>query len=210
MPEVLRPGAPAAGGAADVSFAELPATAAWRHLGAREGFESVFLATAGPGLRLDGCTAAVDEGRAWAVRYVITLDGRWCTRTARVWARSPAGEHEVRLDADGSGRWRVDGVPAPRLDGCLDVDLESSSCTNTMPVHRLRLGVGQRAEAPAAYVRALDLHVERLEQRYSRVDDDGPQPRYDYRAPAFGVECRLVYDRSGLVLDYPGLAIRVL
>jgi hypothetical protein len=119
------------------------------------------------------------------------------------------GEHEVRLDTDASGHWRIDGVAAPHLDGCLDVDLESSACTNTLPVHRLRLGVGQRAESPAAYVRAPHLDVERLEQQYVRVDDNGTQ-RYDYAAPAFDVECRLVYDDSGLVVDYPGIAARVL
>ena len=37
-----------------------------------------------------------------------------------------------------------------KLDGCIDVDLKSSCCTNTIPVHRLQLGVGQSADAPAA------------------------------------------------------------
>jgi hypothetical protein len=36
----------------------------------------------------------------------------------------------VTLRADGDGSWVVDGRPAPQLDGCLDVDLESSSMTN--------------------------------------------------------------------------------
>jgi hypothetical protein len=116
----------------------------------------------------------------------------------------------VRLEADDSGRWRVDGVAAPHLDGCLDVDLESSSCTNTLPIHRLRLAVGQEAEAPAAYVRALGLEVERLEQRYARIEDDGTRQRFDYTAPVFDYEGRLVYDAAGLVLDYPGIAVRVL
>jgi len=32
--------------------------------------------------------------------------------------------------------------------------------------------------------------------------------RYDYAAPVFDFACRLLYDESGLVLDYPGIAIR--
>jgi hypothetical protein len=32
--------------------------------------------------------------------------------------------------------------------------------------------------------------------------------RYRYAAPAFGFTCTLVYDESGLVLDYPGIAVR--
>jgi uncharacterized protein len=102
----------------------------------------------------------------------------------------------------------VDGVPAPALRGCRDVDLESSSFTNALPVHRLRLEVGRAAEAPAVYVRALDLTVERLEQRYARIADEGSRERYEYAAPRFEYAGRLAYDAAGLLLDYPGIAER--
>jgi hypothetical protein len=80
--------------------------------------------------------------------------------------------------------------------------------TNTLPVHRLGLAVGAQAEAPAAYVRAGDLSAGRLEQSYQRMAGDGGRMQYDYGAPAFGFTARLVYDSSGLVLDYPGIARR--
>jgi uncharacterized protein len=115
----------------------------------------------------------------------------------------------VRLEGDGSGGWRVDGKPARELDGCLDVDLEASAFTNALPVHRLRLDVGQAAEAPAAYVRAVDLRVLRLEQRYARLEDEGGHSRYDYVSPDHDFTCVLVYDEFGLVVDYPGIAVRV-
>ena len=188
---------------------ELPASAAWRHQEAREGFESVFFSADGSGYRLDGHTAAVEDGVAWAVRYAITLDERWITRAARVEGQSPSGERSIRLDADGAGRWEVDGSPMPALDGCLDLDLESSACTNTLPMRRLGLGVGQSADAPAAYVRAVDLRVEALAQTYRRLADDRERERYEYRALRFEFECLLVYDEFGLVLDYPGIATRV-
>lgn len=193
-----------------MTFAGLPPSAAWRHRDARHGFETVFFATDGPTHRIEGHTTAVEEGNAWAVRYTITLDELWHTRWARIWGRAATGERLVRLDSDGSGHWQVDGSAVPSLDGCLDVDLESSACTNTLVVRRLQLGVGARAEAPAAYVRALDLTVERLEQQYVRVADEANHQCYDYRSPAFDFECRLVYDESGLVLEYPGIATRVL
>jgi uncharacterized protein len=59
-------------------------------------------------------------------------------------------------------------------------------------------------------VRALDLSVERLEQTYARLEDDAGRRRYDYASPAFGYRAELVYDQFGLVLDYPGIAARVL
>jgi hypothetical protein len=188
----------------------LPASAAWRHEVARAGFESVFLAERGADRMLVGHTAAVEGDDAWAVHYEIVVDDAWRTRSARVAGWTEAGRQDVAIDGDGAGRWRVNGVAAPELDGCLDIDLESSACTNTLPVHRLELAVGQTASAPAAYVRALDLGVERLEQHYARVDDDRDQPRYDYSAPVLAFHARLVYDTYGLVVEYPGIARRVL
>jgi hypothetical protein len=185
-----------------------PGFAAWRHHEARDGFEVVFLGMHDDGYRVEGATSAVEEGEAWVVQYVIRLASDWTTRSAQVEGRSARGWHELRLNADGSGRWRINGAAAPHLDGCLDVDLESSAFTNALPVHRLGLELGQHAQAPAAYVRALDLTVERLEQGYRRLDDAADRQRYHYRAPAFAYECQLSYDDYGLVLDYPGIAVR--
>ena len=80
--------------------------------------------------------------------------------------------------------------------------------TNAVPVHRMNLRVGEAADAPAAYVRALGLTAERLEQVYVRIADQGARQRYEYTAPAFGFTSRLSYDDSGLVVDYPGIAVR--
>lgn len=186
----------------------LPPYAAWRHVEAREGFEVVFLASGGGGVRVEGHATAVEEGEPFAVRYTIELDHRWLTRSARIAGRSVRGERTVALTSDGDGQWRVDGAPAAHLAGCLDVDLEASSLTNAFPVHRLNLDPGAAADAPAAYVRALDLRVDRLEQRYARIDGGTGAERYDYSAPAFAFHCELAYDEAGLVLDYPGIAVR--
>jgi uncharacterized protein len=186
----------------------LPPYAAWRHRDAREGFEVAFFDAGDGGLRVEGHTAAVEDGEPFAVRYAIELDDGWRTRSARVWSRSSRGSSSVLLEADCRGSWLVDGRAAPRLEGCLDVDLESSALTNAFPVGRLRLAPGDAADAPAAWVRALGLDVERLEQRYERIDDGTGPERYDYIAPTFDFRSELVYDELGLVIDYPGIATR--
>ena len=169
----------------------------------------MFLDPDASGRRLEGATTAVEADTAWAIRYEIRLDGDWLTRSARVVGRSAsAPRRELTLESDGAGRWRIDGQPAPHLDGCLDVDLESSALTNAFPVHRLGLQVAQEASAPAAYVRAFGLSVERLEQHYRRLENDGTRQRYGYAAPALDFACELLYDEAGLLLDYPGLATR--
>jgi hypothetical protein len=188
----------------------LPKSAAWRHLDSREGFETTFFASHGPDTTIEGHTAAVEDAAAWAVRYAITVDGTWHAREATIVGQVADGVREVLLRSTGEGRWEVNGRRRPELDGCLDVDLESSACTNTLPVHRLGLDIGDRARAPAAYVRASDLAVTRLEQEYRRIDNDGQMHRYWYSAPAFDFECELVFDASGLTFAYPGIACRVL
>ena len=192
-----------------MQFRDPPQAASWQHLGARSGFEVVYFNPIDDGWRIHGCTTAVEDGRAWIVNYMLELDHAWGTRVARVSGRSDAGHRTTSLTVDSAGRWQIDGLPARHLDGCRDVDLESSAMTNALPVHRLRLAVGARADAPAAYVRAADLTVERLDQTYERVTDEAGRQRYDYAAPVFDFDCRLVYDGSGLVLDYPGIAVRV-
>ena len=160
------------------------------------------------GVRIEGTTAAAEDGEAWVVSYLVELDAAWATRSARITARTGTGSREAFLETDGAGHWRVDGRAAPQLDGCMDVDLESSAMTNALPVHRLNLRAGETADAPAAYVRALDLSVERLEQVYRRAADQDGRQQYEYSAPAFGFTALLRYDDSGLVTDYPGIAVR--
>jgi hypothetical protein len=50
--------------------------------------------------------------------------------------------------------------------------------------------------------------VQRLEQRYLRLPDAAGRQRYRYTSPQFDFECELAYDRSGLVIEYPGIAVR--
>jgi len=80
--------------------------------------------------------------------------------------------------------------------------------TDALPVHRLDLEIGGRSAAPAAYVRADHLGVERLEQEYIRTGSEQPQQQYNYAAPAFDFTSQLVYDEYGLVVRYPGIAVR--
>ena len=187
-------------GIAGHALAPLPAAAAWQHVDARSGFEVLFTA---PGV-LDGHTTAVEAGEIWAISYRIELDPAWRTIRADVIGRSPSGTRTIRLERLPGDRWTVDGTPRPDLDGCRDVDLESSAVTNTLPIHRSEFPPGRPVPCPAAYVRA-DLSVERLEQTYTARAEH----RFDYDSPAFGFAAELHYDEAGLIVDYPGIARRV-
>jgi hypothetical protein len=158
----------------------------------------------------EGHTAAVEEDDPFSVRYRITVDRQWRTRSARVWTWTGMGVTQSWLFHDGAGRWTVNGRRAPHLDHCLDVDIEASACTNAFPAHRFTPDVDLTCDAPAAYVRVSG-SVERLEQTYRpRAPDKAGGQGFDYAAPQFEFACRLDYDRSGLVIEYPGIATREL
>ncbi len=178
---------------------QLPRFAAWRFVDSVEGFEVVYSA---PG-ELRGHTSAVEDGKPYAVHYGIRFDEGWRTREAVISADTVAGALEVKLASDGAGGWTVNDHPRPDLDGLVDIDLEASACTNTFPVHRLHLPPGETVRAPAVYVQAIDLTVRRLHQTYRRLDAN----RFHYRSEG-GFEAVLRYDDSGLIVDYPGIAVR--
>jgi len=181
-------------------LAPLPPFAAWRFVDAVDGFEVVFF----EGRLLRGYTSAIEDGRPYAVRYRISLDEHWRTREVHVSSDSVEGRRSTVLVADGHGHWTVDGVEAPHLYGLLDVDLEASACTNTLPIHRLALPDGKAVPASAVYVRALGLSVTRLDQAYRRVGSR----RFDYSSDGGAFRAVLEYDAAGLIIDYPGIAVR--
>jgi hypothetical protein len=188
---------------------DLPPTAAWRFEDARLGFEVLFLHHQPAGYLFKGHSTAVEGDVVWSVRYSIRLDSSWATRQVHVIGESGHGMTEVRLERPPACGWRVNGRSVPQLARCVDVDLEASAFTNTFPIHRLGLAVGQSADVPAAWVRAHGLDVELLEQSYVRLEDKIHKRQYDYFAPSFDFSAKLAYDQFGLILDYPGLAVRV-
>ncbi len=190
-------------------FSAWPSFAAWEHQGARRGFEVAFLRAGPEGLQVVGHTSAVEDDVAWSIRYRLELDADERCRRASIEVDAASGTARRELESDGAGRWTVDGSHVAALDGLLDLDLACSVLTNAFAVRRLALDVDQAADAPAVYVCAPDLHVDRIEQRYGRLADDGDVLRFTYDAPSLDVHITTRHDGAGLVLDYPGLAIRV-
>jgi uncharacterized protein len=182
----------------------LPAAASWVHDGVRSGFEVLF-AEAG---RLRGRTSAREGDAIWYVGYEIAVGADWSTGSVHAVNSTMSGDREVALTRSPDDRWTVNGVARPDLDGCRDVDFESSAVTNTLPVHRLPFVPGTTLDVPAAFVQADDLSVVRLEQRYTLTSSDERGHVFHYESATFDFECELTFDASGLVLDYPGIATR--
>jgi hypothetical protein len=147
------------------------------------------------GARLSGLILQAHQDVPYVARYSIEVDEAWRTRVVEVDVESE-GEHRIALATDGAGHWSRDGDRLAALDGCLDVDLEWSPSTNTLPIRRLGLALGESKAVTVAWVRFPSLELQRLDQSYERVE----QRRYRYRSGRFTAD--LAVDEDGIVLQY--------
>src|SRR2546426_8162380 len=147
------------------------------------------------GFDFSGLILQVHEEAPYVVRYHIQVDAGWRTRNVEVELEG-GGQPRLSLTADGEGNWRRDGQPLEPVAGCIDIDLEWSPSTNTLPIRRLGLAPGETKSLAAAWVRFPSLEVERLEQSYERLADG----RYRYRSGRFTAD--LAADDDGMVLQY--------
>ena len=142
----------------------------------------------------------------FAGRYRMILDGAW--RTRKVSVEIFGSSKRLVLVGDGLGSWCDEaGGALPELANAIDPDLSITPFTNTLPIRRLGLEVGQSRDICTAWFSLPDLAVHRDPQRYTCLEA-GRKWRYESRDSNFSRD--LEVDPHGLVVTYPGLFRRVL
>lgn len=168
------------------------------------GLEHV-LVTAG---KADSSLVAVDEdGVPFRLTYRLRWDDRGLLRRAEMKTRKGAQVRSLSLRVDDAGRWTGrHGEPLDHLDGCVDIDIWPTPMTNSFPIWRSRLRIGERREFRMAWVSAPDLVVQAKAQAYTRLEDR----LYRFESlDGTGFTARLPVDEEGFVLHYPELFRRV-
>jgi hypothetical protein len=172
------------------------------------------------GLRAVGTQMGADPA-PFRVDYRLEALERFVTRELELTATAEGWRRRLLLRHDGSGGWRADvedsgEVPGgpwdgelPDLSEALDIDIENSPLTNTMPILRHRFQEQGSGDFVMAFVRMPTLLVEASPQRYEhvRAAEHGAVVRYLSRDGDFTAELEL--DRDGLLVFYPRLARRV-
>lgn len=155
------------------------------------------------GFRLTGALDLTEAGSDFRLRYVIECDRAWRTRRAVVDGEVDGRPVRCALSATGTGEWSQDDVSLPALLGALDVDLGFTPATNTLPIRRLELPIGDSASVRSAWLRFPELRVEPLEQTYTRE----AERVFRYQALVDGQQfsARLDTDAFGRVLRYENL-----
>ena len=174
----------------------------WRRLDV-PGREEAQIEHTADGWRLTGKVDVEETDASARLSYVILCDGKWRTRSATIGGVANGNPFQLQLGADGEGYWKRDGTEIPELAGALDVDLGFTPATNTLPIRRLSLAVGESAPVLSAWLRFPELRLELLQQTYTRESE----LRFRYEALVDGEPfiAHLDVDPFGRVLLYEGL-----
>jgi hypothetical protein len=170
---------------------------AWE--GFEDGVEHLDIRRHGSGIVASGIIVGTDEDSCYGLTYDLVVDEAWRVRDARL--RLTAGR-DLHLESDGQGSWRMNGRPRPDLQGCIDIDIEATPLTNTLPIRRLSLDRGQSAVIQVAYIRVPSLAVEPSGQRYAVME---PGSLYRFESLGNGFRADLPVDGEGFVMNYPRL-----
>ncbi|RLV55522.1 hypothetical protein D9V41_10545 [Aeromicrobium phragmitis] len=136
------------------------------------------------------------SGPSVSCTYSVTTTPDWQFRSLTL----NSHERELQVDFDGV-RWCVNHEERSDLADATEVDLSVSPFSNTLPIRRLALAPGDRADILTAYVTVPDLVVTTDPQRYTRLSED----EYLYESRDSDFSRTISVDADGLVVTYPGL-----
>ncbi len=177
------------------------------------GMEHVIVSADERGSRADGRLVLANQGLAGpglaSVRYELTCGPGWRVASLVITVTSATAEDALTLTATADGHWLADGRPQADLDGCVDVDINCTPLTNTLPIRRLDWSrTGTWHDLDVAYVSLPELSVRPTRQRYTLLSrDELNHALFRYESRSFVAD--LDVDGEGFVVDYPGIWRRI-
>ncbi len=156
----------------------------------------------------DSVILAFDEEHGpFRLTYRLRWDESWRIREAGLVVVDGRSTRTLDLQTDGEGHWRhADGRAIDDLDGCVDLDIWPTPFTNSFPIRREPMAVGERREFRMAWIDALEMTVHPQPQAYTRLAD---RLYLFENLDGSGFRAELPVDEEGVVQDYPDLFRRV-
>lgn len=173
-------------------------TVIWRRLDGL-GVEYCSLVQRGDGWQIQGTAIRAEDGPL-LVRYGVTCDALWRTRAVEIEVERGMDIRTLRLTVDEDQRWWSTDAELVAFRGCVDVDLGITPATNTLPIRRLNLAIGETRAVTAAWLQFPDLQTEPLPQHYTRLD----ARRYRYESGGGAYTTEVSVDDLGLATLYAG------
>jgi uncharacterized protein len=156
----------------------------------------------------DSVILAYDEEQGpFRLTYRLTWDASWRLRAAQLAVATASSNRSLSLQTDGEGHWRDgDGQSIAELEGCMDIDIWPTPFTNSFPIRRAPMAVGERRQFRMAWIFAPDLTFQSQPQAYTRLAE---QLYLFENLDGSDFQAELTVDEAGIVLDYPDFFRRV-
>ena len=148
------------------------------------------------------------------ITYVIITDANWRTRSVKIKQQALSNQtRSIYLEVDQDHNWRKNimeqssdsPVVLDLASGLIDVDLQITPSTNTLPINRLELKKGESRKIDVLWISFPDLTLGRQQQEYRKIDERF----YMFEIPSIDFFARLEVDKFGLIVNYDNLWHRV-
>jgi uncharacterized protein len=156
-------------------------------------------------IEVNGHITGQGLGKLLNVNYQLDINKQWEIQAVKIDFQSDSS-FSIYLHKNKEKQWTNEkGEIISRLNNCTDIDITLTPFTNTLPINRLDLAVGESKEIEVVY---FDLPTHKFnpsKQRYTNLGNGV----YKYESLASGFTANLKVDSEGFVLDYPGIWHRV-
>jgi uncharacterized protein len=169
----------------------------WRRLDL-PGHEFAHFSSVGEKYFLEGSAIFVYEADCCQLNYQIECRNNWETSRVKVSGYLGNENIEIEIFADSNKRWSLNGKQVATVDGCTDIDLNFSPVTNSLPIRRLEMKIGEKAKVRAAWLRFPSFELEPLEQIYERISENS----FLYESAGGAFRAEIETDNFGLAIKY--------
>lgn len=169
-----------------------------------ESLENCLITTTEEGNEISSTIVGCYEGKIYLVDYQIKTNANWETIFVAVESRINSHIRHWQFEGDGQGNWRKNGKVVGQYGGCVDIDIPLTPFTNTLPINRLKLAVGETQSIKVIYLDLLTDQFRPVQQQYTRLKEEV----YHYENVPNDFEADITVDAKGLVIDYPQLFTR--
>ncbi|SEJ40123.1 hypothetical protein SAMN05216327_109268 [Dyadobacter sp. SG02] len=156
------------------------------------------------GNRIASTIIGLYTGDLYQVDYQIDTNARWETVSVAINFFKNNIFRQFHLEKNTSGNWLLDGQINEEFSGCTDVDLPLTPFTNTLPIRRLNMVIGNQYPIKVIYLDLLEDRLSAVSQLYTRLSETV----FHYENVPNDFEADIIVDEDGLVADYPELFVR--
>jgi hypothetical protein len=178
-------------------------TVVWQPIG-RQWLDHCLLRGTRSGWSLEGTIVGLLEDGPLRIAYRISTDRFWQMGMIGITLWHGVEQHSLRINRGPDGVWTdlLAGQPlGDELATCEEIDLAFTPATNTIPIRRLDLEIGESREMAVTYVTFPELTVKPMRQRYTRLA--AQRYRYESGPTLSEFSAEIDVDADGLVTAYP-------